>query len=116
MATAPATVTAPATAAILWLLAILLYGLGDLVTTAAGLRAGLKEGQPFVRRLLGESPTAWRLGLFGLYKAVLLGGFYLAYLALEGLEVRFRFAIPAGIAAIGSYAVATNVRTMLTAR
>ncbi|WP_245758098.1 hypothetical protein [Natronobacterium haloterrestre] len=107
---------ATSTAAGLWLLAIVLYGVGDLVTTAVGLRAGLKEGQPFVRRLLGESPTAWRVALFGLYKAVLLGGFYLAYVALEGLGIRFRFAIPAGIAAIGGYAVATNVRTMLTPR
>lgn len=96
----------------LWLLAVALYGVGDLVTTAVGIRVGLEEGQPFVRRILGDSPAVWRFGLFGLFKAGLLGVFYLGYVALEG--VRFRIVIPAGITVVGVYVVYSNVRVIST--
>nr|WP_231990799.1 hypothetical protein [Natronobacterium gregoryi] len=101
-----------AVSSFLWMLAIGLYGVGDLVTTAVGIRNGLEEGQPFVRWLLGDSPTVWRFALFGLFKTGLLGGFYLGSLALEG--VWFRIAVPAGIAAIGGYAVYSNLRVLST--
>ncbi|SDR16476.1 hypothetical protein [Natronobacterium texcoconense] len=98
-------------ATLLWLLAIGFYGVGDLVTTAVGIRLGLAEGQPFVQRILGESPTLWRFALFGAFKAGLLGGFYLGYVALEG--VRYRVVVPAGIAVIGLYVVYRNGRAIL---
>lgn len=99
-----------AVSTLLWVFAIALYGVGDLVTTAVGIRNGLEEGQPFVRWLLGESPTVWRFVGFGLFKLGLLGTFFLGYLALEGS--RIRIVIPAGIAAVGSYVVFHNLRAI----
>ncbi|MEY7851198.1 hypothetical protein AB7C87_18585 [Natrarchaeobius sp. A-rgal3] len=95
---------------ILWALAVLLYGVGDLVTTMVGLgRDGVVEGNAGARFVLGDPPSWVR---FAVFKAVLLSGCYGGYLLLEGY--RIRPAIPAGIAAIGLYAVVTNVRVLGT--
>ncbi|WP_049921277.1 hypothetical protein [Halopiger djelfimassiliensis] len=97
---------------LLWALAVLWYGVGDLVSTHAGLEYdGLEEGQPLVRAILGDPPSTWR---FGLFKAGLLGVCYVGYAALEGY--RIRFLVPAGLAAVGVAAVSNNVRAILEAR
>ncbi|ELZ04291.1 hypothetical protein [Natrialba aegyptia] len=97
--------------ATLWLLAVCSYGLGDLVTTAAGLRyAELEEGSAFVRRLLGEPPTPGGLVRFGAFKVVLFAAFYGGYLVLDGYPVRIL--IPAVITGIGIVAVGNNLRAI----
>ncbi|MWV40397.1 hypothetical protein GRS80_11715 [Natrialba sp. INN-245] len=94
--------------AILWTLAVVLYGVGDLVTTMIGLgRDGVVEGNAGARFVLGDPPSWVR---FGVFKAVLLFACYGGYFLLEGYLIRF--AVPAGIAAIGLYAVVINVRVL----
>ncbi|RQH01265.1 hypothetical protein [Natrarchaeobius oligotrophus] len=96
----------------LWALAVLSYGIGDLVTTVVGLRYDeLEEAHSGARAVLGDPPSAVR---FGLFKLVLFGCFSAGYVLLEG--TRLRLAIPAGISAVGLYAVATNVRAILAVR
>ncbi|RQG90027.1 hypothetical protein EA462_08455 [Natrarchaeobius halalkaliphilus] len=94
---------------LLWALAVLTYGFGDFLTTIRGLqRDGIEERQSGARIVLGEPPSMWR---FGLFKGLLLTVFFVGYVLLEGY--RFRIAIPAGIAVIGSYAVLNNGRVLL---
>ncbi|ELZ03461.1 hypothetical protein [Natrialba asiatica] len=101
--------------AVLWLLAVCSYGLGDLITTAAGLRyAELEEGSAFVRRLLGEPPTPGGLVRFGAFKGVLFLAFYGGYLFLAGY--RMRVLVPAAIAGIGIVAVSNNLRAIRRVR
>lgn len=92
-----------------WLLAVLLYGLGDGLTTWVGVRrTDVEEGMPFVRRLLGANP-----GLAGLFlvKLVGLGALYGGYVLLSSNP--FRDIIPVGLTIWGVFAVASNVRTLV---
>ncbi|ELY94743.1 hypothetical protein [Natrialba taiwanensis] len=101
--------------ATLWLLAVCSYGLGDLVTTAAGLRYDeLEEGAVFVRRLLGDPPTPGGLVRFGAFKGVLFLAFYGGYRLLEGYRVRIL--VPTAIAGIGIVAVGNNLRAIRRVR
>ncbi|GAB6879313.1 hypothetical protein JCM17823_15870 [Halorubrum gandharaense] len=88
-----------------WTAAVLLYGVGDLVTTVAGTRHdGIEERTPLTRWLFGPKPSL--LG-FGLFKLVLLAGFYVAHLPFR--EAAYAPALPAGIALVGAVAVANNL-------
>ncbi|RQG98087.1 hypothetical protein EA473_00860 [Natrarchaeobius chitinivorans] len=96
----------------LWTLAVLTYGVGDLATTIVGLRYDeLEEGNSGARLLLGDPPSAVR---FGLFKAALFGFCYAGYVALGGFE--FRVLFPAAISAVGIYAVVNNVRAIVAVR
>lgn len=56
---------------LLWGLALLVFGVGDVVTTAVGIRYyGLHETNPVVLRLLGPTPSlpgtvAFKIGVLG---------------------------------------------------
>ncbi|RKD97966.1 hypothetical protein [Halopiger aswanensis] len=99
-------------ALVLWLLAVLFYGVGDLVTTIVGTRTdGLEEGQPLTRAIFGEQPSALR---FGLFKVGILLVFYGGSLLLP--DDRFRALVPAAILGVGIGVVVHNVRTILAVR
>ncbi|GAB3669088.1 hypothetical protein [Halopiger thermotolerans] len=96
----------------LWLLAVLVYGVGDLVTTVVGTRTdGIVEGQPLTRAIFGERPSALR---FGLFKVGVLLAFYGGSLLLP--DDRFRALVPAAILGVGIGVVVHNVRTIRNVR
>ncbi|ELY96585.1 hypothetical protein C482_15703 [Natrialba chahannaoensis JCM 10990] len=99
----------------LWLVAVLTYGVGDLVTTAVGLRcAQIEEGMPVARRLLGDPPSAWGVARFGLFKAVLFTVFYLGAVAVARFApgTRVDLLVPVVITVVGVAAVGNNVRVI----
>ncbi|ELY93397.1 hypothetical protein C483_05508 [Natrialba hulunbeirensis JCM 10989] len=103
----------------LWLAAVLTYGVGDLVTTAVGLRhAQIEEGMPFARRLLGEPPSAWGVVRFGLFKVALFVGFYLGAVAMTRTApgTRVDLLVPVAITVVGVAAVGNNVRVIRQVR
>ncbi|CAI48353.1 uncharacterized protein NP_0524A [Natronomonas pharaonis DSM 2160] len=98
----------PVYSALLWALAVLLYGVGDLVTTVAGTRhEHVREAAPLTRRLFGPAPSAWR---FGLFKLGLLGAFYAVTRTV--VPPPYQPAVPAAIAVVGLVAVGNNLRVL----
>ncbi|ADD04446.1 uncharacterized protein Nmag_0862 [Natrialba magadii ATCC 43099] len=103
----------------LWLAAVLTYGIGDLVTTAVGLRhTQIEEGMPFARQLLGEPPSAWGVVRFGLFKIVLFAAFYLGAVAMARFApgTRVDLLVPLAITVVGVAAVGNNVRVIRQVR
>ncbi|AEH37060.1 hypothetical protein [Halopiger xanaduensis] len=97
---------------VLWLLAVLFYGVGDLVTTVVGTRTdGLEEGQPLTRAIFGEQPSALQ---FGLFKVGVLLAFYGVFLLLP--DDRFRPLVPAAILGVGIGVVVHNIRAIRSVR
>jgi hypothetical protein len=102
-------VTVSALDAVLWLLAVVFYGVGDYVTTvAATRRATATERNPLLRRLFatGAPPAA----SFAAVKLVAFGCFGAGYLL--GEPSLARSAIPAVVALVGVVVTAQNVRVL----
>lgn len=86
----------------LWLLAVVLFGVGDLVTTTAGLGAGAAEINPLARLLIEQHG----LGAMVSLKLLSLGG----CLALWSVVPRpYRLGIPLGLSVLGALVNAWNV-------
>lgn len=93
----------------LWVVAVLCFGAGDVVTTAIGLRvAGVVELQPVASYLFQHSP----LGTMVLLKTAAFGSCYLLWkLAPEP----YRIGVPLGLATFGTALVVWNLRVLLVA-
>jgi hypothetical protein len=92
----------------LWLLALLVFGVGDAVTTAVAVgEYDMVEANPLVVRLAGDRPSV--AATVGFKTAVLLAG-VATYLALRPLGGRFpALAVPIVLLGVGCWAVAANV-------
>lgn len=93
----------------LWSIAVLGFGVGDVVTTAVGLRmVGVVELNPVVAGLLGDS----LLGPMVAVKLLVLGG---GYLLSRRLPRAPAVGVPLGLAALGVTVTAWNVHVVLRA-
>ncbi|MBX0297860.1 hypothetical protein [Haloarcula nitratireducens] len=96
-------------AAHMWILALLLFGLGDIVTTALGLHvAGVVETHPIAQVFFQYSV----LGTMGALKLAVFGGFY----GIWKLVPRpHSLGIPLGLAVLGGIVTSWNLRVVLVA-
>lgn len=86
----------------LWLAAVALFGIGDLVTTTVGINlAGVREVGPLTAVLLD------RYGFVSMVvsKSIVLGGFYLVW---KRTPREYRVGVPLGLAALGGFVVCWN--------
>jgi hypothetical protein len=91
----------------LWLAAILTFGVGDFVTTGAGLSiAGVEEGGPFVKPLIQQYGMA-------AMAALKVGGFAICYLAWMALPRPQCIGIPLGLALLGTVVTGWNTLVVL---
>lgn len=92
---------------VLWVLALLGYGLGDLVTTLVGLSTG---------RAAEAGPVAGPVAEFGLpaLVALKLASLVAFYLAWRLLPRPFRVAVPLAVAGVGAVVSAWNATVILT--
>ncbi|MEA1930749.1 MAG: hypothetical protein U9O06_04275 [Euryarchaeota archaeon] len=87
-----------------WILAVLLYGVGDYVTTVLAVRrADVIEANPAVVALLSDQPGP--LG-FGLLKGGALVVCFLGFLAIS--ESPIAIGVPVGIALLGGLVTLSN--------
>jgi len=96
-----------------WLLAVLLYGVGDYVTTVLAVRrADVVEANPAVVALLSEQPSP--LG-FAVLKSGALIVCFLGFLSISTSPLAI--GVPIGIAVLGAVVTASNtVMLVQTAR
>lgn len=86
-----------------WLAAIVLYGVGDTVTTFWGLSVGgVAEAGPIAAPIIEAYGRAALLPI----KAIVFGGFYVAWRALRSPG---RVAVPLALAAVGGVVTTWNV-------
>lgn len=87
-----------------WLLAVLLYGIGDYVTTVLAVRRGdVVEANPAVVALLSEKPSP--LG-FAVLKCGALTVCFLGFLSISTSSIAI--GVPIGIAVLGGFVTASN--------
>lgn len=93
---------------LLWILAILLFAIGDIITTTIGQNLGLYEVNPIFRSLFAHFPVPLVMTLgMGLQVG-------LAILIALRLTTPLRVAIPVVLAVIGMHVVHSNVLAILT--
>lgn len=100
--------------AYLWIGALVVFGIGDLVTTVCGIRYfGLRETNPVVVRLAGPEPPIVASVVF---KAVVLGIAGACYLAVKGaIGNPYAVSIPLVLLGIGTWATHANLLHMSVA-
>lgn len=87
----------------LWVLAVVLYGVGDTVTTLLGLRTdGTTEGGPVAAYAIERGGTSG----FLLLKAVFVGAFFLVW---SLLSTPTRVAIPLALVVVGAAVTCWNL-------
>lgn len=87
-----------------WIVAVLLYGVGDYVTTVLAVRrADVIEANPAVVALLSDQPGP--LG-FGLLKGGALVVCFLGFLSISGSPIAV--GVPVGIALLGGVVTVSN--------
>ncbi len=87
-----------------WLLAVLLYGVGDYVTTVLAVRrADVVEANPAVIALLSDEPSP--LG-FAVLKSGALVICFLGFLSISASPIAI--GVPIGIAALGAIVTVSN--------
>lgn len=92
----------------LWLLAILLFAIGDIVTTTIGQNLGLYEMNPIFRWLFAHYPVPLVMTVgMGLQIGV-------AILISQRLRTPLRVIIPLGLALLGMHVTHSNVLVILT--
>jgi hypothetical protein len=92
----------------LWLLAVLLYGVGDAATTYVGLRDGTAaEAGPIAVHVIGQGGIA---GLLLLKVVLFAGSFGIWYL----VRTPGRVAIPLALAVTGALVTGWNALVLLT--
>jgi len=96
-----------------WLLAVLLYGVGDYVTTVLAVRrSDVVEANPAVVALLSEQPSP--LG-FAVLKAGALVVCFLGFLSISASPIAI--GVPIAIAVLGGLVTASNTLMLVqTAR
>lgn len=93
----------------LWLVSVLAFGVGDVVTTGVGVSmTGIVEAGPVAAHLLQRYSFA---ALLFLKVAVLLG----AFAAWRVVPRPYRVGIPAGLALVGLLATAWNLGVLVSA-
>ena len=87
-----------------WIVAILLYGVGDYVTTVVAVRrADVVEANPAVIALLSDQPSP--LG-FAILKLGALVVCFLGFLSVSGSQAAI--GVPVGIALLGAVVTVSN--------
>lgn len=93
----------------LWLLSVLFFGVGDVLTTAVGLQVGgVVETSPVLALADGAAVYPTMVGL----KLLVFGGWYLLW---RVTPAPYRVGAPLGLAILGVAATALNLVVMLTA-
>lgn len=96
----------------LWVLALLFYGFGDLVSTLVGLWLGATEGNPLPAMLVEVVPGALGPAVaLTAWKAVVMAGFVM--LARQ-LRPAHRLAVSGTLAALGLVVVAWNAAVLVS--
>lgn len=86
----------------LWLAAIALFGVGDLLTTAVGIGLdGVQEAGPLTALVIDRYGLASMVAL----KTGVLGGFYLLW---KRAPRKYRVGVPLGLALLGGLVVCWN--------
>jgi hypothetical protein len=94
--------------AILWVLAILIFGVGDVFTTAVVLGLGGAEGNAVVAGLMQISGgSIWPLTL--MKGAVISGLLVISYMKLGS----YAWMVPAALAATGGYLLMHNIAALM---
>ncbi|SFR33322.1 hypothetical protein [Halogeometricum limi] len=107
---APTVSPVPLLDAVLWVLAVGFYGVGDYLTTvAATTRSGARETNPFVRGLFERVPVRPAVS-FAVAKLLAFGCFTAGYLSVA--QSPFRTLIPGSVAVIGVLVTVQNVRVL----
>lgn len=89
---------------VLWILAVLLFGVGDLLTTSLAFSMGAVEGNPIASYLLQISDgSLWSLTI--LKSFILSSLLVLSYLRMEG----YAWTIPAMLSCAGAYMLFHNL-------
>jgi len=93
----------------LWLVSVLFFGVGDLLTTAVGLQiSGVVETSPVLSAADGAALYPTMVGL----KLLVFGGWYLLW---RVTPAPYRVGAPLGLAILGVAATTLNLIVMLTA-
>ncbi|ADQ65619.1 hypothetical protein ELS19_14055 [Halogeometricum borinquense] len=96
--------------AVLWVIAVIFYGIGDYVTTiAATSRPGARERNPFVRRLFDGIPVPPSM-TFAAAKVTAFAFFVVGYATIGSSLLRPL--IPGVVAAIGILVTIQNIRVL----
>jgi len=91
-----------------WGLAILFYGVGDIISTFVAVQfENIEEASPVTRRLLGANPTL--TGLVTL-KVAAFSAFSGSYILLQGNQ--YRDLVPMALIILGMYAVYNNIQAI----
>ncbi len=93
----------------LWIPAVLVFGVGDVVTTRLALRLGAVEGNDLVRFLV-EDMEGGLLVFVMLKAAILLALLFLSFATLD----RFRWMVPSILCCVGAYLLMENMLVILT--
>lgn len=92
---------------LLWFVAVVCFGAGDVLTTAVGIRlVGVVEIQPIAAHLFEYSV----LGAMVLLKSAVFGGCYVVW---RHAPEPYSVGIPLGLATLGTAVVAWNVHVLL---
>ena len=93
---------------ILWILAVLLFGVGDLLTTSLAFSRGAFEGNPIANYFLQISGgSIWSLTI--LKSFILSSLLLLSYLKMEG----YAWTIPAMLSCAGAYMLFHNLAVVM---
>lgn len=93
----------------LWLLALLFFGIGDLVTTMLGLTVGSStEANPIIAILVER----FGVGVLVPVKMLFLGTIYLSW---KRFPIPYPIAVPAALAVLGFVVTMWNTGVLLTA-
>lgn len=91
----------------LWLLALLCYGVGDVVTTVVGVHTpGVVETNPFARWAFARSVVGGMVALKGL-------AFAGAYLLWRAVPPPYRVGVPLGLALSGLVVTCWNMHVLV---
>lgn len=94
---------------LLWGIAVLCFGVGDVVTTSIGLRlTGVFEAHPIALQFFQYSP----LGAMVALKAFIFGGSYALW---RWTPEPYRVGVPVGLATLGVAVVAWNLKVLFLA-
>lgn len=94
---------------LLWAAALASYGVGDLLTTVLGLALGAVERHSLAAWLIAETSLPETALLLGLWKLLVLAGFYLLSSRVGDAEA----GVPLGLTVLGSVVVGWNTAIVL---
>ena len=93
---------------VFWIVAILFYGFGDIITTLAGLQiAGITEGGPLVALIVDQHGP----GFIYVVKVTTIALFYLLW---KVIPRPYRIGIPIGVSLVGIGVTVWNVGMILS--